>query len=189
MNELKFDPAIHEYRLGGRILPSVTQVLEPYYGLEFVDRVRLEAAQLFGSAVHEACHLVNLDLLDHDTLGTWVSAYTRGWERFLEESGFVVLASEQRVLHRKLGYAGTLDTVGMFPDKKKEVIIDIKTGASAPITVGPQTAAYNEARGRRVPRFCCLLQPHAYNLIPLTDIRDFDIFKCALTLHRWRTGQ
>lgn len=186
---LEFDAALHEYHKDGRKLPSVTQVLEPYYGLEFVDWDKLKAAQEFGTHVHEACHLLNIGELNRMSLSSSVKAYVHGWERFLDESGLVVIESESRVCHDKMGYAGTLDVIGAFPEKTNQVLIDIKTGASAPKTVGPQTAAYNEARGKRIPRYCCLLMPHAYNLIPLTDVRDFDIFKAALTLHRWRTGE
>ena len=57
-----------------------------------------------------------------------------------------------------------------------------------PRTVGPQTAAYNAALGLRMPRYCCLLGPGTYKLNELKDPRDFDIFKAALTLYRWRTG-
>ena len=188
MTGLEFDAGAHQYRLDGIKVPSVTQVLEPYYGLEFVDWEKLKAAQEFGTHVHEACHLLNIGQLDRDSISGAVKAYVHGWERFLDESGLVVIESEARVAHRKMGYAGTLDVIGQFPDKPRQVMIDIKTGATMPKTVGPQTAAYNEARGKRIPRFCCLLEPHAYNLVPLTDVRDFDIFKAALTLYRWRTG-
>jgi len=187
---LEFLSASHEYRFQGRKLPSVTTVLRPYYdGLEHMDPDKLAMLALFGTHVHQTCHLFNIGMLDRDSLTPAIDSYLAGWEKCLDESGLVVLESETRVLNEELGYAGTLDVIGMFPKQKREVVIDIKTGTYVPRTVGPQTAAYNAARGKRVARYCCLLQPNAYKLVPLDDPRDFDIFKAALTLHRWSTGE
>ncbi len=188
---LEFFEDEHIYLYGGQQVPSVTQILEPYTGLEWVDQATLEAAQAFGTHVHQACHLYNIGQLDYDELAgdddnQGVRAYLDGWIKFCQESGFVSLEAERQVFHERLRYAGTVDTVGLFPHKRKRVQIDIKTGASMPKTVGPQTAAYNEARGERIPRYCCLLTPGGYSLNPLTDPGDFAIFKAALTLHRWR---
>lgn len=183
------DEATHTYRIGDLVVPGVTSVLGGYDGLEFVDRLALETARIFGRHVHQACHLDNIGALDESSLTESMAAYLEGWRRFRRESGFVVLSSEELVYHPAMRYAGTLDAVGMFPGKARPALLDIKTGDSAPRTVGPQTAAYNEAReGDRLPRFCCLLKPGGYSLIALKDPRDFDIFKAALTLYRWRTN-
>ncbi len=148
----------------------------------------------FGTHVHEAVDLYNKDALDHSSLTPAVESYLMGWCRFLEESGFVVTASEERVYHPKMGYAGTLDSMGNFPKHKEIALVDVKTGLTMPKSVGPQTAAYGEAwavanKKRRPRRYCCLLGPGTYNLVALTDPRDFDVFKAALTIHRWNTGE
>ena len=188
---LQFYPEEHLYFYDGLHVPSVTQVLEPYTGLQWADPDALKAAQEFGTHVHEACHLYDIGTLDYDAMladepNGSVLSYLHGWIQFVESSGFVVLESEEMVYNERLKYAGTFDRIGMFPDKKRKVQIDIKTGASMPRTVGPQTAAYNEAMGERFPRYCCLLTPDNFSLHPLTDPADFSIFRAALTLHRWR---
>lgn len=190
MTGLRFDAAAHTYYHGARQIPGVTSVLQPYYeGLEFVDWQRLKQLADFGNHVHEACHLDNIDELDEGSIDPAVAPYLAGWRKFKREAQFIVSQSELRVHHEALGYAGTLDNVGWFPGKKPApAIVDIKTGAAMPKTVGPQTAAYNAALGLRMPRYCCLLGPGTYNLVELKDPRDFDIFKAALTLYRWRTG-
>ncbi len=148
----------------------------------------------FGTHVHEAVDLYNKDELDSSSLTPAVESYLAGWCRFLIESGFVVTSSEERVYHPKMGYAGTLDSMGVFLKRKEIALVDVKTGLTMPKSVGPQTAAYAEAwalsnKKRRPRRYCCLLGPGTYKLVALTDPRDFDIFKAALTIHRWNTGE
>lgn len=174
-------------------MPGVTSALEPFNDLAGIDPDVLRAAAEFGTHVHQAIDMLNRGELNRLSLTQAVEAYVVGWEYFLEDSGFVVVESEARVYHPKLGYAGTLDVIGNFPDHKELCLMDIKTSATVPRTVGPQTAAYSEAyaierRRRRLRRYCCHVGPNKYNLIPLVDVRDFDIFKAALTLHKWQTG-
>lgn len=194
MTDLRFNAERHEYHLGKRKVPGVTAALNPYNDFEHVDPETLRIAADFGQHVHQAVDLFNRNMLDRASLGPAVAAYLAGWERFLDESGFVVVLSEERVYHPKIGYAGTLDAIGNFPHHKELSLVDVKTSAAMPRTVGPQTAAYSEAwavthRRRRLKRYCCHIQANAYKLHPLTDVRDFDIFKAALTLHRWQTGE
>jgi hypothetical protein len=191
---LSFDAQAHAYAWRGQQVPGVTRALQPFNAYDFVDQDTLAAAALFGQHVHEAVDLFNRNELDLSSLTVAVAAYLAGWERFLDESGFVVVESEARVYHPKMHYAGTLDAVGQFPRKKDLALVDVKTGSTVPKTVGPQTAAYAEAwqasrRGRKPRRYCVHLGPDSYKLIPLTDVMDFDVFKASLLLHRWQTGE
>lgn len=194
MKGLAFDPGAHVYHYDKIKVPGVTRVLERWNGLEHVDPDRLAMLADFGRHVHEAIHLYNVDELDLKSLTPAIESYLAGWCRFLHESGFVVVLSEERVYHPKMGYAGTLDSIGNFPKHKELALVDVKTGISMPKGVGPQTAAYGEAyavgnKTRRPRRYCVLVGPGIYQLVPLTDVRDFDIFKAALTIHRWETGE
>ena len=189
---LEFFEGDHLYSYDGDHRPSVTQILDPYSGLQWADPDQLAAAAEFGNHVHQACHLWNVGALDYEatcTENAILAEYLNGWIRFCEESNLVPIYSEARVHHERLKYAGTLDVIGRFYHKQRAVLIDIKTGASLPRTVGPQTAAYTEAVGERLPRYCCLLTPNGYSLTPLTDPRDFSIFKAALVLHNWQNGR
>jgi hypothetical protein len=184
---LEFDELTHTYRYYGRIVPSVTQVLDRENGLEFVDAELLAIAAEFGTHVHQACHLYNIGELDPASLDDGIGAYLAGWIKFLTDTDFVVTASERRVFHEVKQYAGTLDATGILPKLKEPILLDIKTGSSLPKTVGPQTAAYAQALGRRMARYCVLLGPESYKLVSLRELRDYDVFNAALTLHRWRT--
>lgn len=184
--DLVLDKETHTYRKGGRIVPSVTEVLAPWNGFEFVSRDVLAAAADFGRNVHEACHLLNRGELDEQELDQLLLPYVRSWQGFLEASGAVVLASEQMVYHAGYGYAGTLDVIA---DWKGQALIDIKSTAAVPRTVGPQTAAYAEARGaKKCRRYCVHLQADGSpaKATALKESTDFSIFISALNLHRWR---
>ena len=186
---IEFEPISHTYTVDGRVLPSVTQVLEPYTGLEFVNRELLKRAAEFGSNVHQACHLYNMDDLDRDSLDPALVPYVDAWEKFLDDTGAVVILSEHRVASRKHGYAGTFDTLVHWGKSQRK--IDIKSGTVLPRTVGPQTAAYVEAYAEETgvkirDRYCLHLKGDGtYSSHKLTDPRDWDIFKAALMLCNW----
>lgn len=188
---LQFDPDTHRYELGGRELPGVTKILDPYTGLDFVDRATLEAARELGTHVHQAIHLFNTDRLEH--CPSRIRPYLDGWVAFLEESGAVVIASELAVHSEKYAYAGTLDEVLYW--KRGEALCDVKSGSVVPKTVGPQTAAYvtayNEQHGTKLKRRYCihLTGDGRYKVHKLDDTRDWPIFQSALNIHRWHRGE
>lgn len=186
---IEFDEANHRYRLDGRPVPSVTQALEPFTGLEFVDRETLRRAAEFGSHVHQACHLFNMDVLDMDTLDPALAPYVAGWAQFLRDTGATVILSEYRVASSRYGYAGTFDALVYWG--KSQRLIDIKSGSVVPRTVGPQLAAYAEAyhemHDKRIrDRYCIHLPGEGrYQVHRLNDPRDWHIFHSALNLHKW----
>lgn len=192
---LTFDAASHTYTWLGQPCPSVTSILEPYSGVEYVDPELLAATAAFGNHVHDAIDLDNRGELDEAALeveSPLVWQYLQQYRRFLEESGAVVLASEQKVIHPTLRYAGTLDSVMLVGKTRR--IYDIKTTSSVPRTVGPQVAAYAEAYAamtgqRPLRRYSLQLKADRYAVHPLTDPQDWDIFRSALLIHRWQRRQ
>lgn len=186
---LEFDEATHTYRLDGVRAPSVTQVLDPYSGLEHVDPAVLKAAAEFGNHVHLACHYFNEGTLNRAALDPPLVPYVNAWERFLNETGAVVIASECRVFSRRHGFAGTLDSRVAWGRRNR--LIDIKSTTGVPRTVGPQTAGYAEAwhemTGERMrDRYCIQLRGDGtYRSHKLEDPRDWEIFKACLVVHQW----
>lgn len=188
---LTFDEASHTYRVDGRRWPSVTQCLDRYAGLEHVDPEVLRRAAQFGTHVHAACHLYNEERLDWAKLDPPLVPYVRGWVRFLEDVGGVVLGSEVRVLSRRHGFCGTLDARVAWGRSTR--LVDIKSTSSVPRTVGPQTAAYAEAwhemTGQRIrDRYVVHLTGRddpGYSLTALKDPLDWQRFKAALVVHEW----
>lgn len=190
---LDFNDEQHAYTLNGRRVPSVTQVLDPLQMLDGIPWEVLEAARIFGNNVHYACHFHNIGTLDWSSLDEVLAAYVRGYLKFLAETSFVVLASEERVASPKMGYAGTLDIRGIL--NRKKALIDIKSTATLPRTVGPQTAAYEacikESGEHNQARYCLHLKPDAYNCVPLKDgrgVTDMTVFISALNIWRFRNS-
>lgn len=187
---LQFEPVGHVYSVGGRRLPSVTGVLQALDTFENVPLAFLEAAREFGSHVHTAVHLFNIDELDHDTLDSALIPYLDGWCSFLRDTRAQVIESERRVHSKRLGVAGTLDSLMAWHDLPE--VIDVKTGDAIPLSVGPQTAAYRELRLEEgdikisKTRYCVhLLGAGKYKVHKLTDARDWHIFLSCLNVYRF----
>lgn len=183
--DLQFDEASHTYRVSGEVWPSVTQVLDPLQMLEGIPRDILEAAAAFGTNVHAACHLDNMGALDEARLDERLRPYVEAWRKFQADTGAVILSSEQRVVHTRLRYAGTLDTICTIGSSRE--LVDIKSTAAIPRTVGPQTAAYAEALGepRIKRRVVQLRRDGTYRTERLTGRSDFNLFLSALNVHNF----
>jgi hypothetical protein len=142
---LTLDPVGHIYRLGDRVLPSVSEIL---VGTGIVDTQWFtEYGRWRGSAVHQACWFDDENDLDEDTIVD-TEAFTRkellghvaGWRKFRRETGFVPRAIERSVCNLLLGYAGTPDRDGVLGDGRP-CLPDLKSGASSKATRF-QTVAY-----------------------------------------------
>lgn len=186
---LTFEADSHTYRVGGTRLPSVTEILAPIVDYSMVPPDVLAAAAEFGRNVHLATHLYDLGELDFEQLDPALDPYVRAWARFMEESGAVVIASEQPVVHAKLGYAGTPDRVLAWRDRL--VVPDLKSTSVVPRSVGPQTVAYARAyqamRGGRVPaRYCIHLRADGtYRAHARRDPADWSMFLSCLNVYRF----
>lgn len=192
MPEVVFNQQAHTYHLGGRRLPSVTEILQPLDELDGIPIAVLRAAAEFGTHVHLACHLHDAGRLDRAALDPALEPYLRAWESFLSESGATVVASEYRVSH-PLGYAGTMDKALHFPNRRQGCVGDIKSSDVVPRSAGPQTAAYREAGARELnlsrTRYAIHLRPDAtYRLHKYENTTDWSIFQSALNIWRWRNG-
>ena len=181
---LTFDPILHEYRDNGRLVPSVTQILAPLSNFEFVNPEVMRAAQDFGTAVHRACELDDLGQLDDDTLDEALTPYLLGWRKFSVEAGVHWEGIENRVHSQSMGYAGTLDRVGLVDGMR--AIVDIKSGTKLFPATGPQTAAYAQAFAplahRSFKRYAVRLCPNGYELKEYTSATDWATFVSLITL-------
>lgn len=192
---LTFNRVKHSYAYNGVSVPSVTTILKPLNDFGFVRGDVLEYARDRGSAVHEAIELLAADDLDEDSLDPVILPYLDGYRRFLADTGFVALASEQMVYHSKFGYAGTFDTIGIL--NKQRAVIDYKTGASLPISVGPQLAAYQNAYNAGAAKGGAVLARYAlhltgdggYGLVRYSDAADWPEFLHLLGHFNWIKGR
>lgn len=192
MAEIVFDEARHEYLVGGRLVPSVTQVLSILQDFGAVPADVLAAAAEFGTHVHQAVDLDNKGVLDEASLDPALAPYLADWRSFLCDTGAGVLASEVRVYHPGRKYAGTLDALVRI--RNKVAVVDVKTG-QVPRTVGPQLAAYelaysasdeNEHAIRR--RLCVQLTGDGYRVHEQKNPADWSVFLSALNCWRFRNA-
>jgi hypothetical protein len=186
-NELRLDVERHEYWLGKVRLPSVTQALSVIESFDHIPADVLERARLFGRHCHTMIDLFNKGELDEETLDPELALYLAQYKRFLFETNLEVTQSEERVCSRSLGYAGTLDIRGILGVRvRRYSLIDLKSGA-VPRSVGPQTAAYQQACNEKPPRrYALQLARDRFKLIPCEDPSDFSNFLSALNVYRFQ---
>lgn len=208
---LQFDEADHVYTLGGRVLPSVTQIIAPLRpDLTMIPPDVLERKRALGVAVHLACQLDDDDELDEDALDDELRPYLAGWRKFKADTGAVILMNEQRLHHPTLGYAGTLDRLAeLRMHAGAPWLIDLKTSADPLPSYGVQTAGYDaligaHERGPMSEAFAELfarigvpsagrrrgtvhLRPDGtYRLHEYKNPNDEAAFRACLSLHHWK---
>jgi len=185
---VQFDEAEHVYTVGGQRWPSVTDVVKMLDELDGIPPDILAAAAKFGRAVHEACHFDNLGVLDMGTLDAHLLPYVHAWRQAQHDLRIVVVASECIVAHPVLRYCGRYDVKARTGGVAE--LLDLKSTAQIPRTVGPQTAGYVNALGepkirRRVVQ---LRGDGTYRTEILRDSRDWNHFVSALNVLNWRNG-
>lgn len=142
--ELQFDPGPHTYRLDGIIIPSVTTVLGPLNDMKYagVGEKTLNQAANKGSAVHEAIENwveFGIEDIEPEYRG-YFEAFLKWWEEYQP----VPVATERKVYHRVMRYAGTVDFLAYIADEL--TLIDFKTTyAMNDMTFGVQLEAYSQA--------------------------------------------
>ncbi len=189
--ELEFDPDAHVYKHDGRVVPSVTGIISSLYDFRYVDPDTLSAAAEFGTAVHRACELRDLNTLDVESLSSPLVPYLAGWERFLSEMRVKVLQVEKQYLHRTMGYAGTIDR--LLEIDGKHWLADIKAVSRLTPPVAIQLAGYQGMLAANNPEYAkagrAAVQLRAdgtYMFKTYSDPMDWPVFVSLLTLHSWR---
>jgi hypothetical protein len=138
---VSFDPSSHAYRFHGRRLISVTQAIQAA-GL-IRSEWYTEASRQRGRAVHLAVHFDAERDLDESSVSPLIRPYLEAARTFKRDTHFVTELTEARVWAIDLGYAGTLDHLGLI-GKKQRVLVDWKTG-TVPEWARLQTAGYANA--------------------------------------------
>lgn len=185
MTGFTFDEATHTYRFNGNVVPGVTSVLAPLTDFSRVPPHVLKAASDFGTAVHLACELDDLSILDEDQLDPALMPYLDGWRKFSQDYAVEWECIEEPVYHATMNYAGTLDRFGKV--KGEFTVVDIKSTAQLYPSVGPQLAAYANAKGHQFAKRLAvqLKADGTYVAKPYTDPTDWPVFASLLTLRNW----
>lgn len=125
MEELIFNEENHTYKYCNCIIPSVTEILsilsDEIYGKLDINTIKKASEK--GSKVHYQTEMYDLyKLLEYDEE---TEGYMKAYLKFLEDYKPEVLMVEQKVYHRKMLYAGTLDR--LYRINGVNVLVDIKT--------------------------------------------------------------
>ena len=136
---LVFDQDKHEYRMDGRIVPSVTRILSVVQDFSAVPPDQLQTAQEWGTAVHLYLRLYDEGTLELTKADPRMLPIIDSWERMKVSRGWVnPLMSEQPFYSKRYGFAGTPDR--LFKTGSKYTLVDFKTGEGNYADL--QTAAY-----------------------------------------------
>ena len=155
--ELAFDEQRHIYSLVGYgiNLPSVTGIMRPLSNAHYggIDEDVLAAAAERGQAVHQA--IENYLLFGIDDIGPEHGGYYSAFKDWLASTGWEIVATEKRIYHRTLKYAGTADLLCRSDDSDGLICVDIKTSQSiVDMLARVQTEAYARAFASHGARIC-----------------------------------
>lgn len=196
---LEFDEATHTYRVGGRVLPSVTQIIKPIGpDLYAIPPAVLERKRALGTAVHLACELDDCADLDDSATDHEVMRYVRAWRLFIVQMEVTMLLTEYRAHCISMGYAGTIDRLAILRTHGAEGgrapwVIDIKTAEDPHPAYGVQMAGYSLLLRDSGPvaaplrRGTVHLYPDGtYRLVPFANPNDEPAFRALLAIHAWK---
>ena len=143
---IEFNEEKHVYTVGGKVKPSVTQILKR---MGIVDtRFFTEEDAINGTNRHLAIELHEKGTLDYKELDKDIKPYLKQWKKFKRESGFKVLETEKAIFNQIYQYCGKCDVIGKMRGMPFPVVLDIKTG-TVPFWANLQVSAYASA----LPRF------------------------------------
>lgn len=142
--ELEFEEQQHIYTLRGMELPSVTKIMQPLSSFIYsgVDARTLNAAAAKGTIVHNACeNFIKFGIVD---ISAEYSGYMDAFLKWHEDYSPEILASETRLYHKVMRYAGTADIVAIVDGAL--TLIDIKSTYNLEeMACGVQLEAYAQA--------------------------------------------
>lgn len=143
-DELAFEEERHIYKLDGMEIPSVTTIMKPLSASLYagVDEAVLQMAADRGTAVHNA--IENYLKFGIEDIDDQYRGYFDAFLKWYEEFDVKPLATESKVYHKTLRYAGTADMPAIVG--RENVLIDFKTSASVnKMLTGIQLEAYAKA--------------------------------------------
>lgn len=189
---LQFNPEKHEYALGTKIIPSVTQIIKSAGLTDYSEAPEnaLENKRKIGQAVHRATELSDLGTLEKNSVHELIAPYLEQWEKFKSENKIEIISCEQKLFCQKYGYAGTIDRVIVFGGET--AILDLKITAKKEPSHGIQLAAYEylyrsiTGRGKEYKRYSFYVSEDGIKPAEHTDKNDFQVFLSALSIYNFK---
>ena len=167
MPNFTFEEEGHIYKVGNRIIPSVTTVLGGWIKVNsrgpgwyvnektgvMVTGKMLDEAGDSGNAIHKGVKYILQGGVVWEALDSSLVAPLKEFGKFTRDHNLDISYVEEPMYSKKWDFAGTPDIIGTINDSKGVAIIDVKSGApgelgpqslflNSPGGVGPQTAGY-----------------------------------------------
>ena len=187
MDIIEFNEELHEYRIGGVLTPSVSQILKAM-GLMEAFR-RNETSLNNGTAIHKALELHDLGTLDYSSLDNRLKKCIGLWDKFKKDIGITkVIACEHRVAFSNL-FAGTIDRIVQCG--KDKMVLDFKSGNPqnwAALQTAGYAIAYDMANCWQYKRCCAKVHWDMDRVIykPYNDVNDFNVFMSMVNIYHWK---
>lgn len=200
-SELTFEEERHFYRLNGQYIPAVSTIMKPLsqslYG--DVDADVLNKAASKGTAVHNAIEsYVKFGITD---IEPEFAGYFHAFRNWWNEVNPICLASECRVYHKYLRYAGTADMPVVIGNEI--ILVDFKTSASVnKMLTGVQLEAYAKAYESHGFKFGgkAILhlkndEKYSWHYYPKNDNESWEVFGALMTVYghiqkyKWRKSE
>ncbi len=197
MSTVTFEEITHTYAIDGKPVElCVSDVLELAGITGYSDRIPrylIEHAGEIGTAVHRACHYLDIGELDIYTVDQQIAGYVMGYHKFCQQYEPEWQSIEKPLADIGLGVAGTPDRIGhlwnftkQLRRKTEAVIVDIKTAVKPEKHWGLQLTAY---------AILSYLSDHVLYALHLTRDGEFEllpyvfqpgVFMAALTVAQWK---
>ena len=181
-----FDRETHQFKVGGIVWPSITQVLVStgFINTKWFD----DYSATRGTYVHKIVELDIKGILDKSSIDPALQGYYDAWLKFRNEKKYDIKETEKPRINFMYKFGGIADTFGTMDGKP--VVIDIKTGIEQPAT-RLQTAAQTLLVDWPVlERFSLQLKSdgnYKLNAYPIREnAADRNIFLAALSCHWWK---
>lgn len=189
----KFDERLHQYTFNGRVVPSVSAILQPLTAMAYghIDPDVLIQAAMLGTAVHACTEYLDEGELDDSTVeSSWVP-YLNAYKAWKEVARPEILGVEVRLACAKFG--GTIDRIVKIDGQPW--IIDLKTTSQIHKHVGVQLAAYaalaekfTKKTGYR--RAALQLKPDGtFKVKEFSSVTDEICFNALLGIKYWNDTQ
>ena len=180
---VQFDPERHIYTVDGVPLPSVTEVCRFLaYDFKSAQPWLAEAAARRGTAVHEACALIDYGEEPDET--PEIAGYLKAYRRFLADYRPEWELIEHPMGDVELGFAGTLDRFGYL--NSAPVLADLKTGQLHDALLSAQLVGYSELLYKErgyIPSMLFALKLSDDGTYELRDVAASRLFEHCLALH------
>lgn len=167
-HEIIFEPITHSYLVGGKVLPSVSEIMKPlsteYY--KDIPEAIMNGAASRGKRVHEAIEIYDLFGVENESKE--IKPYLLAYKMARQLERFTPIVNEKMLTNGE--YCGTLDIIATLGDEL--VIVDLKATSQINFDLlEVQLAAYRElsiANGFEINKtFVCHLKPNSYKFVEI----------------------